>query len=309
MAPSGLWTEDVAPPKKKIAAAISTWRIFWDSKAVCRKYLLILVYILSDAVRNLTLAKALSSTVINPSSITLIVYIIGVVVASALTLYVEGIGGFWMAWHPKKILKCSPPGFLYVLTATLMNMAYSQGMNAALALIIGKLYTPVAAIGARWVLNKYYMWLEYVAIAILTLASMIFGYLQAFSPGSSPAWAEDVNSLRVAILLVLGSAVASAFNSLLTERILKGDKARYHVQKVRLDASCIVSALAFIPIIAVISQRAQDNPWAVRPIGVGPSWGSGWQIKIRSETCRFFRVTEKISESRPFVQIEVPTLG
>jgi len=263
---------DVAPPKKKIAAAISTW------KAVCRKYLLILVYILSDAVRNLTLAKALSSTVINPSSMTLIVYIIGVVVASALTLYVEGIGGFWMAWHPKKILKCSPPGFLYALTATLMNMAYSQGMNAALALIIGKLYTPVAAIGARWVLNKYYMWLEYVAIAILTLASMIFGYLQAFSPGSSPAWAEDVNSLRVAILLVLGSAVASAFNSLLTERILKGDKARYHVQKVRLDASCIVSALAFIPIIAVISQRAQDNPWAVRPIdGSCPKSSVCWQ--------------------------------
>lgn len=263
---------DVAPPKKKIAAAISTW------KAVCRKYLLILVYILSDAVRNLTLAKALSSTVINPSSMTLIVYIIGVVVASALTLYVEGIGGFWMAWHPKKILKCSPPGFLYALTATLMNMAYSQGMNAALALIIGKLYTPVAAIGARWVLNKYYMWLEYVAIAILTLASMIFGYLQAFSPGSSPAWAEDVNSLRVAILLVLGSAVASAFNSLLTERILKGDKARYHVQKVRLDASCIVSALAFIPIIAVISQRAQYNPWAVRPIdGSCPKSSVCWQ--------------------------------
>ena len=27
----------------------------------------------------------------------------------------------------------------------------NAGMNAALALIIGKLYTPVAAIGARWV--------------------------------------------------------------------------------------------------------------------------------------------------------------
>ena len=29
--------------------------------------------------------------------------------------------------------------------------------------------------------------------------------------------------------------------------------------QVRLDASCIVSALAFIPIIALISQRAQDG--------------------------------------------------
>lgn len=249
-----------APPKKKLVETLSTW------KAACRKYVLILVYILSDAIRNLTLAKALSSTVINPSSMTLVVYIIGVVVASMLTLYVEGLKGLGSAWHPMKILKCTPPGFLYALTATLMNMAYSQGMNAALALIIGKLYTPVAAIGARWVLNKYYMWLEYVAIAILTLASMIFGYLQAFSPGSGPAWDGGMDSMRVAMLLVVGSAVASAFNSLLTERILKGDKARYHVQKVRLDTSCIVSALAFIPIIALISNRAQANPWAVRPI-------------------------------------------
>ncbi|CAK8985138.1 Uncharacterized protein SCF082_LOCUS16 [Durusdinium trenchii] len=249
-----------APPKKKLVETLSTW------KAACRKYVLILVYILSDAIRNLTLAKALSSTVINPSSMTLVVYIIGVVVASMLTLYVEGLKGLGSAWHPMKILKCTPPGFLYALTATLMNMACSQGMNAALALIIGKLYTPVAAIGARWVLNKYYMWLEYVAIAILTLASMIFGYLQAFSPGSGPAWDGGMDSMRVAMLLVVGSAVASAFNSLLTERILKGDKARYHVQKVRLDTSCIVSALAFIPIIALISNRAQDNPWAVRPI-------------------------------------------
>lgn len=46
----------------------------------------------------------------------------------------------------------------------------------------------------------------------------------------------------------------------------------------RLDASCIVSALAFIPIIAVISQRAQDNPWAVRPIdGSCPKSSVCWQ--------------------------------
>ena len=115
---------------------------------------------------------------INPSSMTLVVYIVGLSVASILTLYVEGLRGLGQAWHPLKILKCSPPGFLYALTATLTNMAYSQGMTAAFALIIGKLYTPAAIIGARWVLHKYYMWLEYVALAVLTLASIIFGYIK-----------------------------------------------------------------------------------------------------------------------------------
>ncbi|CAE7233368.1 Srp14 [Symbiodinium microadriaticum] len=246
--------------KPQIAVLLTSW------KAACRKYFLIVLYILSDAIRNLTLAKALSSTSINPNSMTLVVYLTGVVIASGLTLYVEGCSGLKTAWNPWKILKCMPPGFLYALTSTLINMAFSQGMNAALALIIGKFYTPVAAIGAGWVLRKYYMWLEYVAIGILTLASMIFGYLQAFSPGSNPEWAQKTNSLRVAMLLVLGSSVAAAFNSLLTERILKGDEARYHVQKVRLDAACIISTMGLIPLIAVISSRAQDNPWALRPV-------------------------------------------
>jgi len=249
-----------APEKpKKMAALLSTWKI------ACKKYFLILLYILSDAIRNLTSAKALSSTNINPNSMTLVVYLIGVVIASGLTLYVEGCSGLKTAWNPCKLVKCMLPGFLYALTMTLMNMAYSQGMNAALVVIIGKFYTPAAAFGAAWILKRYYMWLEYVAIGILTLATISFGYLQAFSPGSSPEWAEKTNSLRVAMLLVLGSSVAAAFNSLLTERILKGDEARYHVQKVRLDAACIVSAIGFIPIVGLISTRAQDIPWAVRP--------------------------------------------
>ncbi|CAE7433121.1 unnamed protein product [Symbiodinium pilosum] len=261
---SELSLQEITPePQAKPQIAVA---LLYSWKAACRKYFLIVLYILSDAIRNLTLAKALSSTSINPNSMTLVVYLTGVVIASGLTLYVEGVSGLKTAWNPWKILKCMPPGFLYALTATLINMAFSQGMNAALALIIGKFYTPVAAIGAGWVLKRYYMWLEYVAIGILTLASMIFGYLQAFSPGSTPEWIQKSNSLRVAMLLVLGSSVAAAFNSLLTERILKGDQARYHVQKVRLDAACIISTMGLIPLIAVISTRAQDIPWALRPV-------------------------------------------
>eukprot|EP00931_Biecheleriopsis_adriatica_P024530 TRINITY_DN15258_c0_g1_i1.p1 TRINITY_DN15258_c0_g1~~TRINITY_DN15258_c0_g1_i1.p1 ORF type:complete len:922 (-),score=144.38 TRINITY_DN15258_c0_g1_i1:70-2439(-) len=234
-------------------------------KDMCRKNFLIVLYIIADAVRNLTLAKALSSTLINPNSMTLVVYVIGVMIASCMTLRFEGYRVLGQAWHPCKILKCLPAGFLFTLTMALMNMAYSQGMTAALALIIGKFYTPAAAIGARWVLDKYYMWLEYVALAILTLACMTFGYLQAFSPGRHSAWVENEN-MKVSMLLVFGSAVAAAFNSLLTERILKGDKAAFHVQKVSLDTSCILSTLVLIPLAGVISQRAQDIPWAARPV-------------------------------------------
>ena len=73
-------------------------------------------------------------------------------------------------------------------------------------------------------------------------------------------------SAAEAIFYCLGSAITAAFNSLLTERILKNDKARYHVQKVRLDASGLVAAIAFVPIIGLISERPQDVPWDQRPV-------------------------------------------
>eukprot|EP00931_Biecheleriopsis_adriatica_P024531 TRINITY_DN15258_c0_g1_i2.p1 TRINITY_DN15258_c0_g1~~TRINITY_DN15258_c0_g1_i2.p1 ORF type:complete len:931 (-),score=148.53 TRINITY_DN15258_c0_g1_i2:70-2862(-) len=234
-------------------------------KKACRKNIIFLLYIFAYAVRNLVQQKALGSIPINPLSLSLIVYMIQVVIASCLTLRFEGCKVLGEAWHPRKIWKCLPAGFLFALTTALNNIAMSQGLSAALTVIIGKFYTPTAAIGARCVLGKYYMWLEYVALAILTLACMTFGYLQAFSPGRHSAWVENEN-MKVSMLLVFGSAVAAAFNSLLTERILKGDKAAFHVQKVSLDTSCILSTLVLIPLAGVISQRAQDIPWAARPV-------------------------------------------
>ena len=38
------------------------------------------------------------------------------------------------------------------------------------------------------------------------------------------------------------------------------------MQKVRLDASGLAAAIAFVPIIGLISNRAQDVPWEQRPV-------------------------------------------
>jgi len=239
-------------------------------KKACRKNIIFVLYIFAYAVRNLVQQKALGSIPINPLSLSLIVYMIQVVIASCLTLRFEGCKVLGEALHPSKILKCLPAGFLFALTTALNNIAMSQGLSAALTVIIGKFYTPAAAIGARCVLGKYYMWLEYVALAILTLAAMTFGYLEVYSQGNS----EEVEnaSMKVSMLFCLGGAVTCAFNSLLTERILKGEKAAFHVQKVSLDVASIISTIVLFGVLGAFYstfhfvRSAQYVAWSVRPI-------------------------------------------
>jgi len=151
-------------------------------------------------------------------------FVCGAVVASLLSAWTDGLAGLRAAWSPRRIARCLPAGFLFALSTVLMNMAYSRGMSAAIALVLGKFYVFVAAIGARFIMNKLYTWIEYVAIAILTLASASFGYLQA----SDVKTGDPSMASLAAMLLVLGSAAAAAFNSLITERILKKEHVAFH---------------------------------------------------------------------------------
>jgi len=144
-----------------------------------------------------------------------------------------------------------------------MNMAYSRGISAALALILGRVYIPVAATGARCVLGKLYMWLEYAAIGILTLSTVVFGYLKAFDITDDSSQSDGK---LFAGLLVMASATTAAFNSLLTEKLLKDEQVEFHLQKIRLDIASSISALGLIPVIGAITTRVQDIPWVTRPV-------------------------------------------
>jgi len=226
-------------------------------------YALIVVYIISDAGRTLILQKALSTTVINSTSMGLICYICGVLVASGLTLYTHGWDGLFRAWHVGKILVCIPAAFLFALATALGNLSFAHGINSSLYVVLGKFYTPVAALGARWIMGKFYMWLEWFALVILTLSSVIFGYLKSFDVTGS---GHRPKALPMAgMLLVLASAATSAVGSLVTEKILKKEKVPFHLQKVRLDAGSILSSLVLLPTIGQIATRPQDVPWAMRP--------------------------------------------
>lgn len=235
----------------------------WESwKKLFTTYALILVYICSDAGRTLILQKAMQTTVINSTSMGLVCYICGSVVASILSLKSHGFqDGLFTAWSPRKIVHCLPAAFLFALATALGNMSFAMGINSALYVVLGKFYTPVAALGARWIMGKFYIWLEWFAILILTLASIVFGYLQAFGVQAK----GEAGAPLSAMVCVLLSAATSAFASLVTEKILKGEGVPFHMQKVRLDVGSIMSSMVLLPAIGFIATRAQDIPWEKRP--------------------------------------------
>lgn len=244
------------------------------AKALFVMYALILVYTVFDAARNLLLARALSITRINSNTMGLVQYISGMIVAGAVTLYTHGWPGICEAMRVGEIMKCAPAGFLFAVQATLMNMAYSQGITPALAVIVGRVYIPVAAVGARFVLGKFYLWIEYAAICILTLSSVVFGYLKAFDMTK-----EVVHAAHVwPCMLVMMSAATAAFNSLLTEKLLKSE-VPFHLQKMRLDTASAISALGLIPIVGYITERAQDIPWVLRPVDSACTQPICWDVE------------------------------
>eukprot|EP00928_Gymnodinium_smaydae_P066366 TRINITY_DN49387_c0_g1_i1.p1 TRINITY_DN49387_c0_g1~~TRINITY_DN49387_c0_g1_i1.p1 ORF type:complete len:852 (-),score=93.44 TRINITY_DN49387_c0_g1_i1:128-2521(-) len=241
-------------------------------------YALLLVYVCSDAGRTLVLQQALSTTAINSTSMGLLCYVCGVVVACCLTFQSHGSEGLQRAWRFSEILRCLPAAFLFALATALGNLAFANGITGSLFVVIGKFYTPAAALGARWVLERYYMWLEWFALIILTLSSAAFGYLQS---NASTA----VDPPVFAMLLVFASATVSALGSLMSEKILKGDPLPFHVQKVRLDFGSIISSILLLPAIGCIATRPQDVPWASRPTSYATCDRESVCWDLRSHTC------------------------
>lgn len=252
---------------------------------VITTYALILVYILSDAGRTLVLQKALSTTVVNSTSMGLVCYVCGVLVASGLTFYTHGFEGLRQAFDWRKILHCLPAAFLFALATTLGNLSFANGITSSLYVVLGKFYTPVAALCARWIMGKFYMWLEWFALVILTLSSVVFGYLKSFNVTDANGVPKD--EPITGMFLVLASAATSAVGSLVTEKILKGEQVPFHMQKVRLDMGSILSSMVLLPVIGLIATRPQDIPWAGRPTSYGTCpWDSVcWQTPHSNHSC------------------------
>jgi len=172
-----------------------------------------------------------------------------------------------------------PVGFFFALTSALMSLAMGMGMSGAMAVVIGKIYLPICALTSRWLLGKFYMWLEWFAIIILTLDSAAFGFLKNMGAGgrSTSEWA---------IIACALSATSSAMSAIFMEKLMKSEPGKpFMMQKLRSDFACLLWSLAFLPIMGCLADPktfAKGAYWNYRPatekcnkLGACGSWGEG----------------------------------
>mmetsp|Transcript_102589 Transcript_102589/g.319691 ORF Transcript_102589/g.319691 Transcript_102589/m.319691 type:complete len:605 (-) Transcript_102589:20-1834(-) len=286
--PGGIFS---TAPSMSMASRARRYTVTLPSRSGLVNYACILLYILVDVGRTLLNSYALTTSAINPETLALLGFVFGVVIACGLTLPKEGFAGMREAWQPGRICESMPAASLFAVGQCLTSFAYAFGISPALANVLGKIYTPLAAFGGRCIMDRYYSWLEYFAIVILTLASLTFGYLKE----SGVETGLKMGSSR-AMLCALGSAVFAAFGSLAMEKILQGKQRRqarqgdsaeeeagvgeakgkrepYRIQKIRLDFGSALFSLGLLPVISMVSTRPKDSLWVTRP------WDSG------SESC------------------------
>lgn len=224
-------------------------------------YSSVIVYILAQAFREDLSQKAQSSRVIVPQSLNLATSVVGLVVANASVWWAHGFGGLVTAWNFRKIAKFLFAAFLFAVAAFLSSMAFALGASAAAKDAAGRIYTPAAAFLSRWVLGKFYSWLEWLALIILTLSCMAFGLLDSSHQASSLA----------GLMCATGSGIVSAGNSLVMERLMRGETEAYVVQSVRLSVGMVIFNGLFVYVMGMIGDW--ENPprtdfayWNYRPL-------------------------------------------
>lgn len=230
-------------------------------------YAALIIFVAADATRTLSQQQALSQSAITPQSMVLSTYLSGITISTMIIVLNPDPERQWWedikaAYSIPKIVRFMPPAFFFAMASTFLCLAYGVGVSASLATALGYVYMPISALVSRWVLGKYYIWLEWFALAILTCASALFGFMQSIYTSSG----SGSSSTMTGMLFVVCSACCSVLGSLLAERLLKDEQLPFYIQKVRLDIGSALATIVLIPIIGYISDRPQDAFWKRRQL-------------------------------------------
>lgn len=243
---------------------------------MARKYVIIILYILADATRIELYTLTVGSTQITPQSFSVAINSGMLLLSNVLILTGRPQEGStsWAdlkeAWRPAKLLIFMPSGLFFAITSALMSMAFGLGLSGAMSVVIGKIYLPVCALASRFLLGKFYLWLEWFAIIILTLDSAAFGALQTMSSSSTTG--------PTPILLCAGSATSAAIAALVMEKLMKSEPGKpFMMQKLRSDFACWCWSVLFLwPMgwMANPEYFAKGAYWLYRPLTLECSrWG------------------------------------
>eukprot|EP00913_Durusdinium_trenchii_P022346 g20992.t1 len=160
------------------------------------------------------------------------------------------------------------------------NMAYAFGLSPPMAAVLGKVYTPVLALGERVVLKKRRKGVEWIAVIILTLGTFTFLYLQMydFEEGLSKAMKN-----MFPLILCIAGACASAFQALVSQGIYEANRdVDFYMNKVRFDAGSAVFTLLAVTKLLKLPSTA----WKVSSLANGGSLHFPWSMEESMLTCK-----------------------
>jgi len=219
---------------------------------------------------------AVSGTEINPTSLTMMSFVGGLTYSSVMTYKAHGWDGTtreesWthsagqglkQALSLNKLLEFGSASFLFAASQVFINMAYSsKGANPSLISVVGTLYVPVLAIINR-AMGRRILWVEWLAIIILFLATVAFGWLQSYDPEKGM-----VLSTTEPIVLTICSSVCAALRDLLQNKLYNKNKdADFMMNMVRFQAGGFFFTACLLPILSITASRPKDIIWLSRPV-------------------------------------------
>ncbi|CAJ1352787.1 unnamed protein product [Effrenium voratum] len=238
-----------------------------------------LVYAATDTTRTLLNSYALSSSQINPNSMSFLTFLVGLVFASLMTWRAHGLGcakadeelgesesgkGLKQAWSIRKIIEYGNSSMLQAVTMCLGNMAYAFGLSPSMAAVLGKVYTPVLAVGERLILKKRRQPVEWFAVIILTLGTFAFLWLQIYD--FEEGLGKAMSNMLPLILCILG-AVTAAIQALVSQGIYEANRdVDFYMNKVRFDAGSAIFTLLVVPLLSLTASRGKDLVWLPRAV-------------------------------------------
>jgi len=230
--------------------------------AMMWKYSAVIAYILSQALRENLSQKVCSSRIVVPQSLNVATSLCTLLLAIGTTLFSHGREGLMKACDFRKFLKTLLCSLLFALAAFLGSLAFAFGTSAAAKDAAGRVYTPVAALLSRWIMGKFYIWLEWLALVILTLSFVTFGLIDVMG--------GSMEATPAGLLCAIGAGTVSAVNSLFMEKIMKTEADPFVVQNIRLSMGNLIFSIGFLWVSGWIGEsesppRNDFATWAYRP--------------------------------------------
>lgn len=262
------WLEQARAYNSRLASWMSS-RVGLSSQVLC-----VVSFILSDASRTLIYAWAIHGTPIVQQSLVLCMSLASIPIGLVLSAVLDGVHGVKAALVPWDALRCLPVAACFSFGTTLQLKAYGSGISASVNTVLGYFYMPLSALLSRWVFQRAYSGLEWLALTLLALSAVVFVLLKDGRDGSS-------TSLE-AVLCCFGSVITSCIGSLVCEKIMKAQRRPFYTQKVHLETGGLATSIAMLFVAGYASNEDADAFWKRRDVGNGVMLSGifvGWSFR------------------------------